>query len=167
MDDLLPLIARKPEKKKHAYLLEDQRTRQTLTITHDSGEFSVYAIDTNWQGRTTKGGPKGDVHEKSMDGVLVARFHDASVVCFIDLKGTIDDEEQWSHATAQIEATVRHYAPLHRKHEAPAPTGGDQHHDRWTDLDGNGPEEPLKRCRSIACSTKSAKREAPEARSHR
>lgn len=145
MDRLRPLLCPGPNKntnKRWEYILRDERTKQSLIIENEDRQFSLYRLDADWPGRTTRG-KQGDIKEKSADGLLVVSFPDTSGVCFIDLKGKMSTEDQQAHGLAQMESSARHFAPLAAAGEAASPTHGDPHHRSWA-VDGEGePEEPL------------------------
>ena len=144
MKRLIPLLCPGPVKSKQRweYTLRDAQTRQTLIVDSPDRDFSLYQLDCDWEGRTTRG-PRGDVKEKSADGLLVVSFEDASGVCFIDLKGKMATAEQQAHGVAQMESSARHFAPLARAGEAQKPAHGDEHHDSWTAQRPDQPDEVL------------------------
>jgi hypothetical protein len=145
MERLVPLLCPGPSKNSDGrweYQLRDRRTKQTLRVESDDRHFSVYELDQDWPGRTQPG-PAGAVTEPSVDGLAVAAFDDATMVCFLDLKGKVSGPEQVAHAVRQLASSAQHFAPRARAGESATETHGDDHHALWSNQPGVGVSEKL------------------------
>lgn len=107
--------------------LRDPKTDHRLVL-HSDEPFDLRQIDLGDATPPEHWPPS----EKRPDGVLIVDRGGTSYVCFVELKGLVDlDEQNYpAQAYAQCTAGARHFAPLDASH-------GAEHHAQWaarTDL---------------------------------
>jgi hypothetical protein len=121
--------AGKRKRGQEAWELREEKSGQTLAVTHDE-PLVAYQLDVG----------ERPEREKMADGVLIGELGGQSIVCFVELKSTlkqpVDDPgtpDRTERALSQLEAAVAHFHPAGRAGGSRAP--GDDHHDAWTSGD--------------------------------